>query len=320
MNLTIRALPVALLVALWISTASADAPSGSFSGTPAFSPTGLATVVFGGGTVDQLEAAARAGGAAGVWSQDSGGAYVLLAVGAPSFVNDGFRTKFPAGLGLVAVTLVRSSGAASPSPSPTVPGPASLSVAIPRPDPSLTPGDVFPATVATICVSGYSATVRDVPDSEKDQVYAEYGITSHPTGAYEVDHLIPLEIGGSNDLRNLWPEPEQGDSGSLVKDRLENKLHDLVCAGSPDLGTAQRDIASDWYAAYQRYVLGSSSTPSVVPTPAPTTVTITPTPTTATVTAGAFCAPGGGTGVTVTGLAMVCTTSATDTRNRWRQP
>jgi outer membrane biosynthesis protein TonB len=36
------------------------------------------------------------------------------------------------------------------------------------------------------------------------------------------------------------------------------------------------------------------------------------------VTPGAFCSPGGARGVTVSGVPMVCTTTATDDRNRWR--
>jgi hypothetical protein len=38
-----------------------------------------------------------------------------------------------------------------------------------------------------------------------------------------------------------------------VKDRLENRLHQMVCAGELDLTTAQQAIASDWIAAYKRY-------------------------------------------------------------------
>jgi hypothetical protein len=68
-----------------------------------------------------------------------------------------------------------------------------------------------------------------------------------------VDHLIPLELGGSNRLGNLWPEPYDIVWNARVKDRLENRMHKMVCAGELDLATAQRAIAADWVAAYRRY-------------------------------------------------------------------
>ena len=41
----------------------------------------------------------------------------------------------------------------------------------------------------------------------------------------EIDHLIPLELGGSNDIANLFPEPGFGTASYRVKDQLENRLH-----------------------------------------------------------------------------------------------
>jgi hypothetical protein len=121
------------------------------------------------------------------------------------------------------------------------------------PDPACTPGDIFPeATKDKICVSGYSATVRDVPTSEKNAVYAEYGITHHATGEYEVDHFVSLELGGSNDISNLWPEPAAPTPGFHQKDKVENYLHDQVCSGSLTLAEAQRQIATNWLAVYDR--------------------------------------------------------------------
>ena len=112
------------------------------------------------------------------------------------------------------------------------------------PDRACTPGEVFArATAAQICVSGYSRSVRDVPESLKQQVYAEYGIESHVPGSYEVDHLISLELGGDNSAANLWPEISPGYH---QKDGIENRLHDAVCAGSISLRTAQVQIARDW--------------------------------------------------------------------------
>ena len=69
-----------------------------------------------------------------------------------------------------------------------------------------------------------------------------------------MDHLISLELGGSNSLKNLWPESYQGAWNAHVKDRLENRLHALVCAGQLDLKTAQHAIATNWIAAYQQYL------------------------------------------------------------------
>jgi hypothetical protein len=122
------------------------------------------------------------------------------------------------------------------------------------PDPNLSPGDTLDVTTDDICVSGYSQKVRNVPESVKKQAYAEYGITSHEPGAYEVDHLISLELGGSNALKNLWPESYSGDWNAHIKDKLENRLHTLICNGSVDLKTAQHEIATDWIAAYQKYI------------------------------------------------------------------
>jgi hypothetical protein len=122
------------------------------------------------------------------------------------------------------------------------------------PDPIKTPGDTLDVTASDICVLGYSSKVRNVPQSEKDQVYQEYGITSRAPGSYEVDHLISLELGGSNSISNLWPESYTGDWNAHIKDKLENKLHDLVCNGTLDLKSAQQQIATNWIAAYQQYL------------------------------------------------------------------
>src|SRR5262249_31188627 len=123
------------------------------------------------------------------------------------------------------------------------------------PDPAKTPGDTLAVTKNDICVPGYSKKVRDVPESVKRQVYASYGIMSHRPHEYEVDHLISLELGGSNSIKNLWPQSyETQPYNAHVKDALENKLHRMVCDGTIDLKVAQREIATNWIEAYRKYV------------------------------------------------------------------
>jgi hypothetical protein len=107
-------------------------------------------------------------------------------------------------------------------------------------------------TVSQICQPGYSSQVRNVPDSEKNQVYAEYGVKSHTTGQYEVDHLVSLELGGSNDISNLWPEPAEPRPGFHEKDKVENYLHNQVCSGAISLQQAQIEIATNWMTVYQQ--------------------------------------------------------------------
>jgi hypothetical protein len=123
------------------------------------------------------------------------------------------------------------------------------------PDPKLTPGDVFDVTIQDICVPGYSKKVRAVPRALRKQAYAKYGITSANEGDYQMDHLVPLSLGGSNSIRNLWPQSYHTTPWNAhVKDVLEVRLHNLVCNGKVDLQTAQHEIATDWIKAYQEYI------------------------------------------------------------------
>ncbi len=123
----------------------------------------------------------------------------------------------------------------------------------PLQDPGCTPGAIFPnATKADICTPGYARSVRDVPQSVKDKVYASYGISSHLPGQYEVDHLVSLQLGGSNDIANLWPEASSPKPGFHEKDAVENYLHAQICSGAISLKDAQVEIATNWLAVYNR--------------------------------------------------------------------
>lgn len=133
---------------------------------------------------------------------------------------------------------------------------------LPRAD--LTPGAINPAVSqatmkSNICNRRWSTkSIRpkeEYTTALKKKQLIQYGYANKSTKLYEEDHLISLELGGHpTDPRNLWPEIWDGPCGAHVKDELENRLHDLVCAGKVRLADAQRAIASDWVAAYNRYV------------------------------------------------------------------
>jgi hypothetical protein len=146
---------------------------------------------------------------------------------------------------------------ASAGPS-VAPPPASGSPPQPGtlPNAGLTPGEVFAGvTAAQVCVSGYAGRARNVLLDQYRQVYAAYGIPyPEPAGTYELDHLVPLELGGDNANRNLWPEPAAPVPGFHQKDELENYLHDAVCAGRMQLSDAQAGIAANWLLLYHRYL------------------------------------------------------------------
>jgi hypothetical protein len=129
----------------------------------------------------------------------------------------------------------------------------------PRPDPVCTPGAIDPTVTqadiqSTICRSGYTETVRP-PSSQTDKLkramYTAYGIPSGTSS--ELDHLVSLELGGSNDAANLWPEV---GSQPNPKDAVENDLHKAVCSGKVTLAAAQQAIATNWQTA--ETVLGLS--------------------------------------------------------------
>ena len=134
----------------------------------------------------------------------------------------------------------------------------------PLSDPLCTPGaanpDVTQANIQqTICVQGYTKTIRP-PVTYTDQVKQErmvaYG-DSDSRKNYELDHLIPLEVGGDpSSSENLWPEPEMPSPGFHEKDAVENYLHEQVCSGHIQLKDAQQQISTNWVSVFNALPAG----------------------------------------------------------------
>jgi anti-sigma factor RsiW len=127
------------------------------------------------------------------------------------------------------------------------------SVPVSFPEQGLTPGAVATVSRQQVCESARPKN-RTVPALLQHEVFEEYGIPHAEPRAYEVDYLITPALGGSDDIRNLWPQSYSlAVWNARVKDALEDRLRDLVCNGTLDLVAAQHDISSDWIAAYKKY-------------------------------------------------------------------
>ena len=133
------------------------------------------------------------------------------------------------------------------------------------PNPTITPGATNPLVThvnlhSTICVSGYTKTIRPsssytnkIKYSQLDSGYNYKGDTN--PADYEEDHLIPLEVGGNpTSIKNLFPQPQLTTWSASRKDALENKLHSMVCNGSISLAAAQSVFITNWIAGYLKYI------------------------------------------------------------------
>ncbi len=136
---------------------------------------------------------------------------------------------------------------------------STVSAGGPKPRLAITPGETRPISLEEVCMYPKAEVIsRDIPTDVQKTVFAAYGIKAPQADQFEVDYLITPDLGGTESIRNLWPQPYSVRWNAHVKDKLEERLHDLVCSGKLDLSTAQHDIAVDWIAAYKKYV-GSDS-------------------------------------------------------------
>ena len=123
------------------------------------------------------------------------------------------------------------------------------------PDAACTPGAVMTTDLDVICDES-TRERRHVEASVRKAAFTEYGFivpeARDARGAFEVDHLVPLELGGANGIENLWPQPAEPRPGYHEKDRVEDYLHKEVCSHAMSLDEAQRTIATDWLTVWRR--------------------------------------------------------------------
>lgn len=120
-----------------------------------------------------------------------------------------------------------------------------------RPDPAFTPGLAKAITVEEVCSDRPSP---EVSRETRSWVFDHYGIDRPKPEVYELDFLIPPQLGGLNDRKNLWPQPKEHlEWNAYIKDALEKRLQELVCNRTIPLEEAQAALTKDWIGAYQTY-------------------------------------------------------------------
>lgn len=126
------------------------------------------------------------------------------------------------------------------------------------PNASLTPGAVRPLSKAIVCATVWGTDPRHITVTMKQQVSVAYGLPWSDHGQREFDHLVPRSLSGADSTANLWPmccrEGNRIVGPAHDKDVLELRLGRLVCSGQLPLKQAQAEIATDWIAAYHKYV------------------------------------------------------------------
>ena len=133
-------------------------------------------------------------------------------------------------------------------------------------DPNLTPGATDPevneANISeSICkVTHFTWTEGHMPPQsfldpiEKDLI-KQYGYEDTNLKHYQIDHLIPLSLGGHpTDVKNMWPQVLLAKWSARRKDYLEQVMHDKVCKGEVSLKEAQDMFRTDWIEGYKKYI------------------------------------------------------------------
>jgi hypothetical protein len=142
----------------------------------------------------------------------------------------------------------------------------------PKPDHALTPGATRRVELSEICTLADDDLDPKLPADKERAVFQAYGMDERAARAYQVDYLINPQLGGDDELENLWPEPYHATVwNATAKDALETRLHGMVCSGQIGLQAAQQELATDWIAAYKKHFHANRpiSTVAVADSPQP---------------------------------------------------
>lgn len=118
-----------------------------------------------------------------------------------------------------------------------------LSLSLPIPE--LTPGAIrLEISIQIVCRTKWGRDVRHVTPKMRRAVCEAYKARRCPGPGWEIDHRVPRDLGGADEIRNLWPQPIKE---ARKKDGLEFSIRNAVCRGEMSLVEAQAIFLGDWW-------------------------------------------------------------------------
>jgi|TARA_R110000787_G_scaffold286368_4_gene404413 hypothetical protein len=116
------------------------------------------------------------------------------------------------------------------------------------------PGAIDPAITqanldSTICDPAFLTRAATSPSwkAEMRRRMVDQTYRGQDPTLFELDQLVPVKLGGARmNVQNLWLQPWSGPTGAWNKNRIEDELHQQVCARQIPLKIAQQLIARDW--------------------------------------------------------------------------
>jgi hypothetical protein len=113
------------------------------------------------------------------------------------------------------------------------------------PDRKLTPGKI----------ARRQADRKGVSESMERKIFARYGIPWTRRSEFKIDHLIPTELGGADDIDNLWPQSVNvRPYNARRKEQLTQRFLALIAEGRMNLAQAQEEIRQDWISAFVNHL------------------------------------------------------------------
>ena len=104
-----------------------------------------------------------------------------------------------------------------------------------------------------IC-SARTGTIRHIEQSERIQAFKNAGIDLKESDEYEWDHRISLTVGGSNHISNMMLQSYRNRCNAHDKDKLEVRLHSLICHDKVAVIEAQEALYNRWKDGFKKYV------------------------------------------------------------------